>query len=119
MKSLEEVIADCRADADALARNLDARLAKILRIKMQEVEEAARDYLTFLSEPDAILWSGKGQGFLRARFAEWQTAGHARLKGRARYYRAIVLPRRAQIAEQLVKARDEGRAGLADKPRAA
>jgi class 3 adenylate cyclase len=113
-KSLEQVIADGRADADALARNLDARLAKIIRMILGDVEEAARDYLTFLSEPDAILWSGKSAHYLRARHKDWMDAGHARLKGRVRYYRAIVLPRRAQLVEAMAKANAEGRAGLAD-----
>jgi hypothetical protein len=115
MKSLEQVIADRRSDADALARNLDARIAGILRNVLDEVEASARDYLTFLSEADAMLWSGKGAGFLRGRFTDWEKAGHAKLKGRARFYRAIVLPRRMQIVEEMVKARDEGRRGVADK----
>lgn len=110
-QTLEQVLADERGDAAVLRARGHAHDAELIESVCNKVAAAARDYLTMLPEADARLWSGKSTEWLRARFPEWAALGHAELRGRVRYYRAIVLPRRARV----VAAREAGRAGARRK----
>lgn len=97
---LDTVLADARADADVLERTGHVADATLLRGFARRVEAAAADFLVFLPETDAQLWSGKGAEWLRARFPAWERLGHARWSGhgrRQRLYRRVVLPRRAEL----------------------
>ncbi len=75
-----------------------------------EVAEAAHEYLTWLSETDAMLQSGRSREWLRSRFPEWERAGHARSAGRGvRQYRAMIVPRRAAVQQAAEAGREAAR----------
>jgi hypothetical protein len=104
---LSTVLADAFAEARTLEQNRAAFSVDRVREILGGVAAAAEDYLKFISEDDARLQSGKSVAWLRARFNEWAELGHAEVRGRRRYYRAIVIPRRPDLEA----ARDAGRRG--------
>lgn len=95
MKALEVVLADWAERAGAADYLGHARDAELIRRILADVREAARDFLTWLSESEASMRSGWSVRRLRARFSDWEHQGHARKQGRERQYRAIIVPRRA------------------------
>lgn len=103
--TLEHVIADWRAAAQASRRTGQLSTAELVEQIMRDVATAAEEYLRWLSEEDAMLRSGKRRPWLRKRFSEWERAGNARHVGRKREYRMVVVP---QAADTL-SAREAGR----------
>jgi hypothetical protein len=100
-------LADERGQAAVLRHNGHVHDAELLERVCARVAQAARDYLLWLGEPDAALWSGKSAAWLRSRFEEWREHGNAEMRGRVRHYRAICLPRRLDLDA----AREAGRRG--------
>lgn len=101
VRTLETVLADYRASADALDRTHSASTSKLIRQICKEVEDAAEDFIVFLGETEAILWSGYSKEWLRARYTKWERVGHAKMRDhgkRDRMYRRCILPRRADLA---------------------
>lgn len=98
---LLDVIARYREDAVRLTRLGQTSQAALITTIMDEVAEAMRDYLDWLSEDEAMLQSGMSRNSLRARFGEWATASPpmARFEGAGRrarrLYRRCIVPRRA------------------------
>jgi hypothetical protein len=107
MRPLETVLADWREKASTLRSVKHQHDAELIDAICDEVASAAEDYMRFLSETDAMLRSGKSAEWLRARFAEWASQGHAEKRKTVRYYRALVVPRRPDLEA----ARDAGRRG--------
>jgi hypothetical protein len=110
MESLEEVLADERGRAQVLRSAGHDREAENLDRLLDRVRTAAVDYLDWLTEPEARLRSGKSVEWLRARFAAWAAAGHARHDAQSRgkrLYRQLIVPRRANESA----AREAGRRG--------
>ncbi len=106
MSDLATVLAHWRADAAALRRTGDARTAELLERCATEAETSAEEWLTWLSEADAILRSGHAKPWFVARREAWRRDGHARQVGRHKWtYRATIIPRRANV----VTAAEEGR----------
>lgn len=105
MTDLSQVLADAREEATILAANGAAFSVERVRQLLADVEGAAEEWLTWLSEGDAAIRTGYSLAWLRARFEAWQRDGHARLVGRARQYRACVLPRRANTADAAERGR--------------
>lgn len=98
MRTLEQVLADHRGDAAVLRRNSHVHDAELLERFCDEVAEAAHEYLTRLSEAEAMLRSGRSREWLRSRFPEWEAQGNAWRGPRGeRGYRMLVVPRRANI----------------------
>lgn len=95
-RTLEEVLESLRADAKVLRRHGHAATADLLERVRREVEEAAGEWLTFLSETEAKLRSGHGTKWLADRRRVWAAEGHARKSGGHWQYRACVVPRRPQ-----------------------
>ena len=95
--TLEEVLADERGAAQVLRANGHAHDAELIERVCDRVSAAAQDYLRWLSEPDARLRSGRSAAWLRARFPEWASEGHAELRRGVRYYPQCVIPQRADI----------------------
>ena len=62
------------------------------------VADSTEDYRTWLTESDARLQSGRSVEWLRAQFPRWLDQGLARLNGRKREYRAMIVPRRANVS---------------------
>ena len=96
--TLEEVLADVREDAKVLERAGHVRDAQLLGGLADRVAAAAADYLVWLTESEARLRSGRTIAWLRGRFPEWERQGHARLDGRRRLYRTLIVPTRANTA---------------------
>lgn len=96
-ETLESVIADARGELPILRKRGQGAMADAIAEYMDRVQSAAEDFLRFISEDDARLQSGKTAAWLRARFPEWRQSGNAELRGRARYYRALVVPRRLDL----------------------
>lgn len=109
-RALEQVIADYKHEADVLRRQGFAPDADRLERVLREIENAAVDYLKRLSEDDAIFRSGRSRAWLRSNFPKWMAMGHAGFyddRPRARWYRQLILPLRANRDA----ARDAGRRG--------
>jgi hypothetical protein len=68
-----------------------------------------RSYLTTLSESEAQLRSGWSVPRLRAKFAEWESAGFAMLdeRGKRRYRECIVPVRAERVTARLAGLRGE------------
>jgi hypothetical protein len=110
MLTLEEILASEREDAAVLrARGLADRAADIERV-CDRVQESLGNYLRWLSETEAILWSGRSAKYLRDRFAGWVAQGDARKVGRNRQYRASAIPRNVDVAGLRQRARQEAAA---------
>lgn len=103
--TLEQVLADAREEAAVLKRAGHPIQAAGLERLCDAVAGAAEDYLTWLSEGDARLMSGRSVEWLRGRFAGWLALGLARMNGKRREYRALIIPRRANLSA----AREAGR----------
>jgi hypothetical protein len=108
--SLEQVLADAREEAAVLKRAGHPVQAAGLDRLCDAVARAAEDYLTWLTEPDARLQSGRSVEWLRGQFPRWMDQGLARLNGRKREYRALIVPRRANLSA----AREAGRRAALD-----
>lgn len=107
--TLEQVLADAREEAAVLKRAGHPVQAAGLDRLCDAVARAAEDYLTWLTEADARLQSGRSVEWLRGQFPRWLDQGLARMNGKKREYRALIIPRRANISA----AREAGRrAGL-------
>lgn len=94
MKPLEIVIGDFREEAATLRRNGHASQADSLDRCLDEVSIAARDFLEWISEGEAMLRSGRGLDYLRSRRATWEEDGLAKKVGRRWWYRRCVIERR-------------------------
>jgi hypothetical protein len=102
---LEDVLADEHETAQRMEANGQAALATAIRRICRRVAASAEDYLRFVNEGDAILYSDRSERWLRSHFDEWAEQGHAKKEGATRFYRLIVLPRRANLSA----AREAGR----------
>lgn len=109
-RDLQQVITDWRGDAAVLRRAGHTADAALREKMADEVAEAAHEYLTWLSETDAMLQSGRSREWLRSRFPEWERAGHAKAASRGvRQYRAMIVPRRAAVQEAAEAGREAAR----------
>lgn len=93
------ILADLRSDAAVLRRSGHKSEADMCERIASDVAGAAEEWITFLSEADAIIRSGRSKGWLRGRFAEWERDGHARLVGKVRQYRQAIIPRRYSLSD--------------------
>ena len=93
--SLEEVLAATRVKA-GIARELrDERIASVMEDIADVIAEATRDYRIFLTEDEAIIWSGRSRSWLRRRYRELAADGHAKLSETGeKTFRRIALARR-------------------------
>lgn len=92
MDDLAHIVAGWRGEAAVLKKHKQHALAAQLEQCADDVESAAADWLTWLSESDAMIRSGKSRDWLRVHFSEWEREGHARLHGRERRYRRVIVP---------------------------
>lgn len=103
--TLEQTLADWRGKAAALRATHHAHDAELIEQVCQDVRGSAEDYLTWLSEPEAVLHSNHTVAWLRARFPVWEAQGLAERDGRRRRYRLIALPRRPNLDQARTEAR--------------
>src|SRR5690242_14998675 len=107
--TLEQVLADARGEAAVLRRHGQDTTAAAIDAIVDRVRDAAEDYITWLSEDDASMRSGHHPKWLRARFAEWERAGHARREKGRRQYRQLVIPLRANTSAAYEAGREAAR----------
>lgn len=94
------ILADLRGDAAVLRRNGHESEATLCERIATDVATAAEEWITFISESDAMLRSGRSKDWHRSRFAEWERDGHARLSGnKQRQYRMAIIPRRYHLSD--------------------
>jgi hypothetical protein len=93
--SLEQVLADFREEATVLKANGHGAQADTLIRCLDAVKGGAEEYLTWLSEAEASLKSGRSKVWHRGQFANLEAQGLARWHSKRRYYRACAIPRRA------------------------
>lgn len=97
-ETLETVLGDAREQASVLRYHGHAAQARSVEDVVDRVAGVMRSYLTVLSEKEAMMRSGKGVDFFRARFPEWEARGLAVLDERGRRtYREITVPVRPQL----------------------
>lgn len=107
MSELAQVLADAREEAQVLRRAGNAAQADYLEALLGRVRDAAEDFLTWLSEPDAILKSGLTERTLRRRFRDMLDCGTARYgPKRKREYLSACIPNRPDVRE--ARARGQG-----------
>ncbi len=106
---LETVLADARGEAAVLKGNRAAFSVDRIERLLSDVQSAAEDWLTWLSEKDAAVRCGFSVDWLRGRFEALRRDGHARLAGRARQYRACAIPRRANVVTAAARGREAAR----------
>ena len=87
-----EVSTEWTAKASVLKSSGFEREAKLITDLLNHFEAALAPYTFWVSESDAQVRSGHTVPWLRAQFPAWEAEGNARKVGRARMYRAIVLP---------------------------
>lgn len=103
--SLEQVLTDWQGKAQVLRSTGHGHDAELVEQVCGDVRDAAENYLTWLSEPEAVLHSAHTVEWLRARFPQWEVQGLAEKRGRRRWYRLIALPRRANLDRARTAAR--------------
>jgi hypothetical protein len=95
--SLEQLLADWRERIAALRHTGHVQEAKLAESICDEVSGCMTEYLTWLSESEAMLYEGRltADG-LRSRFTELEARGLAKWDGRQRrrYYHRIALRHR-------------------------
>lgn len=109
MADLSQVLADAREEAAVLRANAAGFSVARVEQLLDDVQSAAEEWLTWLSEGDAVMRSGYSVDWLRGRFEAMRRDGHARMQGRARQYRACAVPRRANTATAAARGRDAAR----------
>lgn len=107
---LAQLIADVREEAQILGSNRASFSVERVDQILRDVEGAAEDFLLWLSETDAAVRCGYSTGWLRARFPGWQRDGHARFVGKARQYRAVIIPRRANTISAAARGKEAAQA---------
>lgn len=106
MTDLAQVIADAREEAQVLRRAGNAGQADYVDALLSRVRESAEDFMTWLSEADAMLKSGLSERTLRRRFRDCLDCGTARYgPKRQREYLAAVIPNRPDVATERARGR--------------
>ena len=94
MSDLNQVLTDAREQAQVLRYHGHQAQARVLEEFADRVAESAAEFLVWVSEPEAQLYTGRSVEYLRGRFAGWEARGLARREKRQRYYRRIILEHR-------------------------
>jgi len=110
METLEDVLADELGQAAVLRHNKHTHDADLIERVVGRVRASAEDYILWLSEGAAQMRSGKSRTWLRSHFAEWCSQGHARMNGRHREYRQLIVPQRVHVSAEAEAGRLAGEA---------
>lgn len=95
---LAQVLADAREEAQVLRRAGNPGQADYVDALISRVRDAAEDFITWLSEADAVLKSGLSERTLRRRFRDCLDCGTARYGAKGgREYLAAVIPSRPDL----------------------
>lgn len=92
---LETLLADIQSEGSVLRRNDGKFTVDRVEEFVRDLKASLAEFLTFVSEAEAIVRSGHREPWFRQRFAEWERQGQARWDPRhktRRQYRLIVVP---------------------------
>lgn len=92
--SVEQVLADALERAALLRSEGHPIQAATIERVVAEVKAALPEFSTWVSETDAMLFTGRKADYLRARFPFWEQRGLAAFHGRIRFFRRCVLEHR-------------------------
>ena len=93
---LEQLLDDELKEAAVLRRRGYAQDAQMIERLVARVHDCAEDYITWLSEEDAALRSGKSRAWFRRHFSDWETRRLGRrTESGKREYRLVIVPHRA------------------------
>jgi hypothetical protein len=92
--SLEDVLQEAEAEAVVLRQHGHTDQAKTLERIVQKVRASAEEYLDWLNESNARIYTGRSERWLRGRFLDWEPRGLARWHHGRRQYRRIILEHR-------------------------
>lgn len=99
-RDLSQILADLRGDAAVLDRAGQPGIAARYRELADDIAASAEPWLTWLSEVDAMLRSGRSREWLRARFPDLERDGNGRLtQAGERQYRECAIPREHRPAD--------------------
>lgn len=108
-RRLEDVLADWRGQAAVLRHNGHKAQADSIEAVCEDVARSQSAWLDWLEEEEARARSGKSAEWLRARFAEWEAQDLAERRGRKRYYRRVIVPRRPNLEAARAQAERDAR----------
>lgn len=98
-RPMVDVLADWAEDAQVLRRRGHGRDAELIDSFIQDVRTSdAEGWVTWISEADAILRSGKISSWFRRNRAAWIELGLAKREGRVNYYRLCIIPQRKHLS---------------------
>jgi hypothetical protein len=92
---LEQLFADVLSEAAVLHAHREKFSPERIEAFVRDVKLCLTDYLTFISEPEAIVRSAHSATWFRQRFPEWERQGHARWSPKnkkQRTYRVMIVP---------------------------
>ncbi len=95
MNALEQVLLRLASDARALKQYGHGEQARAMEHIIAEVRYAARDYLAWIPESEAVERSGHSVEWLRARRNAWREDGLAEKHEEGWFYCKLVIPKRA------------------------
>lgn len=91
---LASILGTMDEDAAVFSRNGDVHRAAALRARATEIREATAEFLTWLSEDEAMLRCGETRGRVHSLAVRHLASGHARRIGKKFQLRACIVPRR-------------------------
>ena len=106
----ERVLADFREEAAVLRRNGHVAQADAIVRVCDQVAESAIDFLSWITETEARMRSGKGEDYFKARRQRWAEDGLAEQRGRHWYYRRCIIERQKLPSITRAEARRGARA---------
>lgn len=116
--TLEHVLEEALKEAAVLRQHGHTEQAKTLERMAEKVRASAAEYLDWLSEQNARLYTGRSERWLRSRFLDWEPRGLARWHHGRRQYRRIILEHRGN-AEAAFAAGQRGALGAREAGRRA
>jgi hypothetical protein len=93
-----EVLADERGQAAVLRAKGHEHDARLIEQLCDRFQAAAFPYLNFMSEPEAMLRTGKNERQMRKQYLELEPRGHAKKINGKRYYRECMLEPRPNLS---------------------
>lgn len=102
MADLASILAKRLDEADVLEKHGGAFSVDQIRAFIDEIKTAGPDFITWLSEKEAMIRSGWSKPRLMSHFAQWQEQGYARHnpdRSKERQYLAVIVPVRQDASD--------------------
>lgn len=103
--TIEQVLADASERATTLRYEGHPVQAQAIERVVADVRAVLGEFMDWMPESAAVLYTGRSREYLRARFARLAERGLAEWRGRVRYFRRCALEHRGNADA----ARQEGR----------